>query len=318
MILVTGGAGFIGSHLVCALVRQRRAVRVLDDFSTGKEHNLASVIDQIEVVHGSVVDPRVVEQAMKGVRLVYHEAARPSVVLSFEQPALVHEVNATGTLNVLEAARRAKVERLVLASSSSVYGDPEVNPSTEEFREDPKSPYAAQKLISEHYCRIYAASHGLSTVVLRYYNVFGPRQDPLSPYSGVISIFCDRMLRGQIPAIQGDGEQTRDFTYVDDVVSANLLAATAALEPGAVVNVATGRSISILHLFEVVARELGLEVRPRFLPARTGDIRHSVADISRAVQWLGYRPSVAFEAGLRATLDWARLEIAEPVLEKPS
>jgi UDP-glucose 4-epimerase len=303
---VTGGAGFIGSHLAAALVARGHFVRVLDDLSTGSEENVAAIRSEIELVEGDCGDDRILSHAMAEIDVVFHHAAAPSVALSIEEPLRSHEANATATLAVLDAAVRAKVRRLVFASSSSVYGQLAGGLASETSPVNPLSPYAAQKLFSEHYLRIYSELHKLETISLRYFNVFGPRQDPSSPYSGVISIFCQRLLVGQPVTIFGDGEQTRDFTYVDNVVQANLLSMVANVRPGCVVNVATGRSLSINQLYDRVALLCGSTRRPRHEPARAGDIRISQADISAARECLGYEPRHSFENGLEKTLAWFR------------
>jgi UDP-glucose 4-epimerase len=306
MNLVTGGAGFIGSHLVEALVRAGEPVRVLDDLSSGREENLAPVRDRVELLRGSVADVAAVRKAVAGARRVFHLAARPSVQKSFEEPELAHEVNAGGTMRVAVEAARAGVRRLIFAGSCAVYGDAGAGPATEEQRLDPKSPYAAQKLVGEHYCRLLGAKEGLHAVVLRFFNVYGPRQDPGSPYSGVISVFCEKMLRGESPVIFGDGRQTRDFVCVDDVVQAMTRAATAGVGAGATYNVASGTSRSLLDLHAALAAATGTRAAPKFAPARVGDIVHSAADIARARRDLGYDPAVRFEEGLARTVAWYR------------
>lgn len=307
MILVTGGAGFIGSHIVDALVRAGERVRVLDDLSTGHRENLKEVAGKVEFIEASITDAAAVGRAMRGVERVYHEAACPFVTRSIDEPLPVHEANATGTLTVLDRAAAAGVKRLVFASSCSVYGD-EVGeaPGHEGLREAPQSPYAAQKLMGEHYARIFSRTTPLQCVSLRYYNVFGPRQDSSSAYSGVISIFCDRLLQGVAPVIYGDGHQTRDFVHVSNVVRANLLAGTADVPGGAVFNIASGRSVSLLELHAALARHLDVTLAPRHEPARVGDIRHSAASIRRAEKELGYRCEIDYETGLRDTLEWFR------------
>lgn len=309
--LVTGGAGFIGSHIVAGLVDAGYAVRVLDDFSSGKERNLAEVASKIEVVRGDCADPLVAATAVEGVDVVYHEAAQPSVQRSVEDPLFAHRRNLDATLVMLDAARKAKVRRFVYAGSSSAYGNDPVSPKSESQRPQPLSPYAAQKLASEHYCRAFAECYGLETVVLRYFNVYGPRQDPSSPYSGVISLFTTVLLRGEAPRIYGDGEQTRDFVYVQDVVAANLLAAQASVDPGAVFNIAGGRAIRVNELFRVVRAAVGgpaLSLEPLHQPARPGDVRDSVADLTLARTRLRYEPRTKLEQGIAATLAHYRKE----------
>lgn len=307
MILVTGGAGFIGSHLVEALVLRGDRVRVLDDLSSGDRHNLAALEGSVDFVEGSIGDPAVVRRSLKDVRVVLHHAAVPSVVRSFDEALAVHETNATGTLVVLEEAAAAGVERLVFAGSSAAYGDAAGEAlGREDMREDPGSPYAAQKVLGEHYCQIFARHRGLHTVVLRYFNVFGPRQDPGSPYSGVISLFCTQLLRGEIPTIFGDGLQTRDFVAVEDVVQANLRAIEAEVAPGSCYNIAGGQSLTVLELYQRIARLVGVEEPPRFAPPRPGEIRHSRADIGRAQRELGYQPRADQDAALGRTVEWYR------------
>ncbi len=303
MILVTGGAGFIGSHLVERLLKEGARVRVLDDFSSGHEANLEPWLADIDLIHGSITDPDIVGRAMRGVDTVFHEAAVPSVPRSFDEPLAVHHANATGTLVLLEEARRAEIRRFVFAGSSAVYGEKDQAVSEDDPLR-PLSPYGAQKLLGEHYLKTYAHNFGLSTVILRYFNVFGPRQDPSSPYSGVISLFCERLIQGKPVQIHGDGGQTRDFTYVENVVQGNLLAARADLAPGTVLNVATGSQTSISELFAAVRGHLGVEGEPEHTESRAGDIRHSLADIGRARRTLGYEPRVDFRAGLERTVDW--------------
>jgi nucleoside-diphosphate-sugar epimerase len=315
LALVTGGAGFIGSHLAAGLLARGYSVRILDDFSSGREGNLESIADRIQIVHGDAADPATVQDAVAGASVVFHEAAQPSVQRSVEDPVGAHRRNLEATLVLLDAARRAGTERFVFAGSSSAYGnDPEV-PKQESMRPAPLSPYAAQKMASEHYCRAFAECYGLKTAVLRYFNVYGPRQDPRSPYSGVISLFATTLLAARAPKIYGDGEQTRDFVYVADVVAANLAAAEVAAErltPGATFNVAGGRAISVNELFRVVRAAVGgaaARIDPQYEPARLGDVRHSVADLARARSVLDYRPSIELERGIAATVDHYRKEI---------
>jgi nucleoside-diphosphate-sugar epimerase len=304
--LVTGGAGFIGSHLVEALVRAGEKVRVLDDLSSGRRENLAAVAGKVELLEGSVADPAAVRRAVAGATRVFHLAARPSVAKSFEEPEQAHEVNATGTLHVVVEAAKAGAKRLIFAGSCAVYGDAGTGPVREEARLDPKSPYAAQKLLGESYCRQLCGAAELHPVVLRFFNVYGPRQDPGSPYSGVISVFCEKMLRGVAPVIYGDGRQTRDFVGVDDVVQALTKAAGAGVERGATFNIASGRSRSVLELHAALAAAIGARVAPTFAKARVGDIVHSAADITRAQRDLCYEPASRFEDGLARTIAWYR------------
>lgn len=303
--LVTGGAGFIGSHMVEEILRRGHRVTVLDDFSTGRRDNISSFNGDIEVVEGSVTDPAAVETAMKSVRATIHLAALPSVSRSVELPLESHHANATGTINVLDAARRAG-SRVVYAGSSSAYGDQEAPAKTEELRESPLSPYAATKLAGELYCRSFARVYELPVVVTRFFNVFGPRQVPDSPYSGVIAAFCYALLRGTSPRIDGDGQQSRDFTYVNDVVQGVLLGADSDSEGCNVVNLACGASHTINDLLETLRELSGSDVEPTYAPPRAGDVRHSLADISAARRLLGFEPKVTFREGLEKTFAWYR------------
>jgi UDP-N-acetylglucosamine/UDP-N-acetyl-alpha-D-glucosaminouronate 4-epimerase len=307
-ILVTGGAGFIGSHLVHAFVRDGHAVRVLDDFSSGSRRNLREVARSIEVLKGDCADPRTAAQAAKGIDVVYHEAAVPSVALSVADPAGSHRAGATATLQMLLAARDAGVRRFVYAGSSSVYGDPPEQPKTESMAPRPLSPYAVGKLTGEMYVRLFASLYGMETLTLRYFNVFGPRQSPGSPYSGVISLFTTALLAGRTPVIYGDGKQSRDFTYVDNVVEANRLALEAKGLAGQAVNVATGTSVTLLALLRSLGAITGQPAKARHAKVRAGDIRHSLADIRLARRLLGYRPIVDFQTGLARTVAWYRAQ----------
>jgi UDP-glucose 4-epimerase len=301
--LVTGGAGFIGSHLVEALLASGRAVRVLDDLSTGLEGNFDHLPGRPEFVRGSVTDQAAVDAAVAGCDTVFHLAAMASVAKSLEDPVLCHDVCATGTLRVLDAARKAGVKRVVYAASSSAYG-PAADPAglTEDTPLHPLSPYAAAKLAGEQYLQAFAASYGLETVRLRFFNIFGPRQRADSPYSGVIAIFAGLLKVGKVPTVHGDGQQRRDFVYVTDCVQAILKAATVPGVSGQVFNVGTGRSVSVLELVESLNRVLGTDIAPAFGPARAGDVRFSLAKIDRIWAGLGYEPRVGFEDGLRQTL----------------
>ena len=304
--LVTGGAGFIGSNLVEHLLAEGAAVRVLDNFSTGRRCNLEFAKDlgsQLEVVEGDIRDLETCRRAAHGVELVFHQAALPSVQRSVEDPVTSHQVNATGSLHVLTAAREAGVRRLVYASSSSVYGDNPELPKLETHETRPLSPYAISKLAGEQYARVFCQLFGFETVALRYFNVFGPRQDPDSHYSAVIPRFIRTLMRGEAPDIYGDGEQSRDFTYVANVVEANLLAATAADAPGRVFNIALGGRVSLNLLLEQLGRIMGTPARARYLPPRPGDIKHSQAGIEEARRVLGYRGRVALEDGLSRTVE---------------
>jgi UDP-glucose 4-epimerase len=306
-ILVTGGAGFIGSHLVEALVADGRRVRVVDNLSTGRLANLAHLGSRYEWVEGDLADFDTARRAAEGVEVVFHQAAIPSVPRSVAEPLASHASGPTATLHVLEAARQAGARRVVFAASSSAYGDTDELPKRESMSPAPLSPYAAGKLAGEMYVHAYARTMGLDAVSLRYFNVFGPRQDPSSPYSGVISLFARALIEGRRPTIYGDGLQTRDFTYVTDAVAANL-AAMKSPGPlaGAVFNVGTGRRVSLLDLVTSLNRLLGTAVEPEFAPARAGDVRDSLASLDRIRDTLGYAPSVPFEEGLHRTLDWMR------------
>lgn len=304
--LVTGGAGFIGSHLVQALVGRGDQVRVLDNLSTGHLHNLNGVADRIELMQGDLRDEALVARAVRGVEIIYHEAALASVPRSVEFPLETHAHCVTGTLVLLDAARQAGVRRIVYAGSSSAYGDLPFSAKREVDFPTPLSPYAAAKLAGEFYCQAFYRTYGLETVCLRYFNVFGPRQYPASPYSAVIPIFIDRLLKGQPPVIYGDGLQSRDFTYVENVVAANLQAATVAGVGGMTLNVGTGRSVSLLVILEHLQKLLGTNLVPQLEPPRAGDVRDSLADISLAERVLKYAPTVDLEEGLRQTTAYYR------------
>jgi len=304
--LVTGGAGFIGSHLTEALVARGIQVAVFDDLSSGKEANLKPVRDRIDFRRGDIRDIRQVESAMGGVEVVFHQAALVSVPLSVAQPLESAAVNETGTLQVLEAARRQGCRRVVLASSSAVYGDDPPQPQTENLALRPASPYAVQKRVGEQYAALYQRLYGLETVSLRYFNVFGPRQDPGSPYSGVISIFMNRAAAGKPPVVYGDGTQTRDFIHVRDVVAANLAAATTAAATAGIFNIGRGVRVSVNALWERIAALAGLDLAPTYAPARAGDVRHSCAAVDKARDVLAFEAAVDFDKGLAETFNWYR------------
>ncbi|MEA2524570.1 MAG: hypothetical protein QOF73_1797 [Thermomicrobiales bacterium] len=303
MYLVTGGAGFIGSHLAARLVERGEAVRVFDNFSTGKMENLAPLAFKAELVKGDLRDMAAVRKAMAGVEVVFHQAADPSVPRSMADPAACYEANVLGTVNVLQAAREAGVRRVVFASSCAVYGDAPGLPKTERMGIAALSPYASSKIAGEHLCQVFTRAFEVEAVALRYFNVFGPRQDPASAYAPVIPRFVKALLDGEPPVIYGDGEQTRDFVYVDDVVQANLLAAQSPDAPGKVFNIASGRSVSLNRLLGSLIGIMGVPAQPIYLPARVGDVRHSAADVSAAAAALGFEILVPFELGLARTVE---------------
>jgi UDP-glucose 4-epimerase len=305
-ILVTGGAGFIGSHLVEAFLQRGHRVRVLDDFSTGHARNLAPFGRRVGVQEGDCADEGVARRACKGIEAVYHLAAMPSVTRSVQDPLASHRANGTATLTMLVAARDAGVRRFVYAGSSAVYGDSKTLPKRETMATQPLSPYGLGKLTGEHFVRLFATLYGMETLTLRYFNVFGPRQDASSPYSGVISLFVTALLENRRPVIYGNGRQTRDFTYIANVVDANLRALRTRGLRGQAVNVATGRRISLLDLHRALAGRLGVRIAPEKRAPRAGDILHSQADVAAARRLLGYRPVVSFEEGIRRTVDWYR------------
>jgi UDP-N-acetylglucosamine/UDP-N-acetyl-alpha-D-glucosaminouronate 4-epimerase len=302
--LVTGGAGFIGSHLAETLIGKGETVRVADSFITGHRRNLAAIGDRIELVEGDLADPAIAARAVSGMDYVLHQAAIPSVPRSVRDPATSNRANVDATLQVLLAARDASVQRVVYAASSSAYGDTPTLPKHEGMPTRPLSPYALQKLVGEQYMQLFTSLYGLETVSIRYFNVFGPRQDPSSPYSGVIALFVTALLAGKPPTITGDGGQTRDFTYVANVVDGVLRAAAAPNAAGEVINVATGRQISITELARTLGDIIGVKTPPVHIESRPGDVRHSLADISKAKAILGYEPTVGLEEGLRRTVDW--------------
>jgi UDP-glucose 4-epimerase len=304
-VLVTGGAGFIGSHLVRALLARGDEVVVIDNFETGLRANLADVAARIRLVEGSVADAAAVADALDGVDAVLHQAALPSVPKSLERPVDTHRANVVGTLTLLEGCRRMGVGRFVYAASSSAYGDHAAESKSEDLEPRPKSPYAVQKLAGEYYCRVFHALYGLQTVALRYFNVFGARQNPKSQYAAVVPAFVTRMLAGLPPIVHGDGLQSRDFTYIDNVIEANLAALRApASACGRVYNAACGDSITLLRLVASINEILGTSIEPQHVEARAGDVRHSRADVSAAAEALGFRAAVSVDDGLRETVAW--------------
>ena len=304
LCLVTGGAGFIGNHIVRQLLKKNCEVRVLDDISTGRRENLTEVADQIDFVEGDIRDEAAVQRCMKGVDTVFHLAARASVPRSVEEPRLAHDVNVSGTVNLLIAARDAGARRFVYSASSSAYGDTPTLPKTVDMRPQPLSPYAVSKLAAEHYCACWSHVYGLQTISLRYFNVFGPRQDPSSAYAAVIPAFVSRMLKGQHPIVFGDGEQSRDFCFIDNVVRANMLAAEVEELHGEVVNVACGERITLNGIVADINRLLGTDVQPEYQDARAGDVRHSLADVSETKRVIGYEPLIMFAEGLERSIEW--------------
>ncbi|MCA9043572.1 MAG: SDR family oxidoreductase [Planctomycetaceae bacterium] len=310
--LVTGGAGFIGSHIATRLVKSGCKVKVLDNLCTGNLENLNHVFDSIEFIEGDVSDPEAVAAAVDDVEIVFHQAALASVPLSIDRPLDTHAACVTGTVNVLDAARKAGVKRLVYAASSSAYGNSPVMPKRENHVPEVLSPYAAAKLAGELYCESFAAAYDIETVRLRYFNVFGPRQDPKSPYSAVIPLFADALLNGRTPRIYGSGEQSRDFVFVENVVNANLLAATAPNVSGRVFNVASGSTISVVELLRLICDLMGKPFAPEFMPPRVGDVLHSSADISLTEKHLGYSVHYGLYEGLKQTLDYYCAQAESP------
>jgi len=310
LYLVTGIAGFIGSSIARALLAQGDQVRGIDNLSTGKHENIAEILNRIDFLEADLLDMEAMRRACTGVDCVFHQAAIPSVPKSVKDPLGSNQTNVDGTVNMLIAARDAKVRRVIYAASSSAYGDTPTLPKHEEMRPDPISPYAVAKLASEYYMMSFYRCYGLETVCLRYFNIFGPRQDPTSPYSGVLAKFITQMLRGEQPMIFGDGSQSRDFTYIDNAVHANLLAAKApaVAVAGGVFNVATGTRADLNETFQILKKLTGYSGDVKYGPEREGDVKHSLADISSAEKHLGYKPQVDFEEGLRRTVDWYRGE----------
>jgi nucleoside-diphosphate-sugar epimerase len=303
--LVTGGAGFIGSHIAAALMAEGARVRVLDDLSTGHRENIEEISGNLDFINGSVADEQLLNKVLEDVEVVFHEAAIPSVPRSVEAPRQTHIASVDGTFSLLVAARDQKVRRVVYAASSSAYGDQPTLPKAEQMLPDPLSPYAVAKLVGEYYCQVFTRVYGLETVSLRYFNVFGPRQDPGSQYSGVVSRFISTLLSNERPVIYGDGEQSRDFTYIDNVVAANLNAATAKEASGKVINVANGERITLNELLAEIQELTGKQdVTAEYREPRVGDVRHSLADITLARQFLGYESKVGLREGLQRTIDW--------------
>ncbi len=305
-ILVTGGAGFIGSHLTRRFLGQGHSVRVLDDFSSGKRENLAPVAKNIDLHEADLRDFEVCVRACGDIDFVFHEGAVPSVPKSVEDPQTSHDVNATGTFNVLRAAAQCKVKRVIYAASSSAYGDTIESPKHEKITPEPLSPYAVQKLAGEHYARAFFECYGLETISLRYFNVFGDRQDPSSQYAAAIPAFVTMMLGGTAPTIYGDGEQTRDFTFIDNVLHGNTLAMEAAKTQGQSVNVACGGAVSINTVIAQINKLLGTNIEPTYVDRRAGDVMHSCANIGLAKELLGFEPVISFDEGLRRAIDYYR------------
>lgn len=303
--LVTGGAGFIGSHIASALASAGARLRIIDDLSTGYRENLEEIKGEVDFIHASLAEEESLRKALEDVELVFHEAAIPSVPRSVENPRQTHIASVESTFSLLLAARERKVRRIVYAASSSAYGDQPTLPKVENMLPEPLSPYAVAKLVGEHYCQVFTRVYGLETVSLRYFNVFGPRQDPSSQYSGVISRFIGALLGGERPVIYGDGEQSRDFTYIDNVVDANLKAAESVRGIGQVINIANGERISLNQLLDELKTLTGKpDVVADYIEPRAGDVKHSLADISRARSLLGFEPRVDLQTGLQLTIDW--------------
>lgn len=304
--VVTGGGGFIGSHIVEELVRRNETVTIIDNFSTGKHENVEPFEDDVEVIEADIAEAKNLTQFLKGADYVIHQAAIPSVPKSIIDPVKSHNANVNGTLRLLVACREAGVKRVVYASSSSLYGDSPTLPKHEGMTPNPLSPYGAQKLFGEMYCQVFTRAYGLETVALRYFNVFGPRQDATSQYSGVLALFIPAVLQDRRPTIHGDGLQSRDFTFVKNVVEANLLACKAPGVAGEVFNIACGDRITVNSMLQQINKITGKDVAPIYGDPRKGDIKHSHADITRAKERLGYQPKVSFEDGLRSTIEWYR------------
>ena len=307
--LVTGGAGFIGSHLVDALLDADHSVRVLDNFESGKRENLTEINNRIDLIEGDIRDPSTCQSACSDMEVVLHQAALGSVPRSVDDPATSNAVNVDGTVNMLWAARQAKVRRFVFAASSAAYGESAALPKQEDMLPAPISPYGVSKLTCEHYCRVFYETYGLETFSLRYFNVFGPRQDPTSQYAAVIPLFVSALLHKQPPVVFGDGEQTRDFTYIDNVVQANMLAADAKNAQGQVINLACQKQISLNRILDILRQLLDSDISAEYTDPRAGDIKHSLADITRAKELLGFEPRIDFEQGLRLAIDWYKANL---------
>jgi len=304
--LVTGGAGFIGSNICKKLISQGCSVRVVDNLLTGKKSNLADVIDRIEFIEADMGDSQVARRAMKDIDVVLHEGALPSVPLSVDDPAATHRHCVDATFTLLLAARDAGVKRFVYAASSSAYGDTPTLPKVETMPPSPLSPYAAAKLVGEYYCSVFYEVFGLETISLRYFNVFGPNQDPTSQYAAAIPAFVTAILKDGPPTIYGDGEQSRDFTYIDNVVEANLLAARAKQTRGEVINIACGQAVTVNAIIDMINQMVGKKVKPKYTDPRPGDVKHSLADITAAEDLIGFKPTVPFREGLQLAIDWYR------------
>jgi len=302
--LVTGGAGFIGSNIAKRLVSQNCFVRVVDNLLTGRKSNLDSIIDKIEFIEADMGDEKVARAAIKDIDIVFHEGALPSVPRSVDDPAASHQHCIDATFTLLLAARDAGIKRFVYAASSAAYGDTPTLPKVETMRPAPLSPYAVGKLVGEYYCSVFSNVYGLETIALRYFNVFGPNQDPKSQYAAAIPAFVTSILKDQPPTIYGDGEQSRDFTFIDNVVEANLLAARAAKTNGEVVNIACGEAVTVNQIIEMINKSLGKNVKPNYVPERAGDVKHSLADITAATKLIGFKPVVSFEQGLKTAIEW--------------
>jgi len=304
--LVTGGAGFIGSNICKKLVSQGCFVRVVDNLLTGKKSNLADVIDKIEFIQADMGDSEVAQSAVNDIDVVLHEGALPSVPLSVDNPAATHRHCVDATFTLLLAARDAGVKRFVYAASSSAYGDTPTSPKVETMPPSPLSPYAVAKLVGEYYCSVFSQVFGLETISLRYFNVFGPQQDPKSQYAAAIPAFVTAILKDKPPTIYGDGQQSRDFTYIDNVVEANLLAARAGHTKGEVINIACGKAVTVNEIIDMINNLLGKNVKPTYTPPRPGDVKHSLADITAAQKLINFKPVVSFDEGLRLAIDWYR------------